>query len=78
MFSYASRQLVIVVDARECYDVLHRRQEFDRAQFTTDDVQPIVREHHFTFPSGPKQRAHRLLLNDMMTPAFLNEVRLSA
>jgi hypothetical protein len=66
---------VIVVDARECQDVLTRRsKEFDRSSFTTDVVQPILREHHFPFPSGPKQRAHRALLSDLMTPAFLNEV----
>lgn len=66
---------VIVTDARECEDVLTRRsKEFDRARFTTDVVQPILREHHFPFPSGPKQRAHRSLLSDLMTPAFLNEV----
>lgn len=67
---------VIVVDARECQDVLVRRsKEFDRSHFTTDVVGPILREHHFSFPSGPKFRAHRALLSDLMTPAFLNEVR---
>ncbi|KAH7131750.1 cytochrome P450 [Dactylonectria estremocensis] len=66
---------VLVTDARECEDVLTRRsREFDRARFTTDVVQPILREHHFPFPSGSKQRAHRSLLSDLMTPAFLNEV----
>ncbi|KAN0106894.1 cytochrome P450 [Hyaloscypha variabilis] len=66
---------VIVTDARECLDVLTRRsKEFDRSSFTTDVVLPILREHHFPFPSGPKQRAHRALLSDLMTPAFLNEV----
>ncbi|KAL6408586.1 cytochrome P450 [Ilyonectria robusta] len=66
---------VIVTDARECEDVLTRRsRDFDRARFTTDVVQPILREHHFSFPSGPQQRAHRSLLSDLMTPAFLNEV----
>jgi hypothetical protein len=66
---------VIVTDARECHDVLTRRsKEFDRSEFTTNVVQPILREHHFPFPSGPKQRAHRALLSDLMTPAFLNEV----
>ncbi|CZR65123.1 related to TRI13-cytochrome P450 [Phialocephala subalpina] len=66
---------VIVADARECQDVLTRRsREFDRSAFTTDVVLPILREHHFPFPSGPKQRAHRALLSDLMAPAFLNEV----
>lgn len=59
----------------ERQDVLTRRsKEFDRAAHTTDVVMPILREHHFSFPSGPKQRAHRALLSDLMTPAFLNEV----
>jgi hypothetical protein len=66
---------VVIVDARECQDVLTRRsKEFDRSPFTTDVVEPILREHHFSFPSGPKQRAHRALLSDLMAPAFLNEV----
>ncbi|PVH84306.1 cytochrome P450 [Cadophora sp. DSE1049] len=66
---------VIVTDARECQDVLTRRsKEFDRSSFTTDVVMPILREHHFPFPSGPKQRAHRALLSDLMAPTFLNEV----
>ena len=70
-----SKPWIIVVDARECQDVLVRRsREFDRATFTTDVVQPILREHFFPMPSGPKQRAHRALLADLMTPAFLNEV----
>lgn len=70
-----SKPLVIVTDARECQDVLVRRgKEFDRSQFTIDVVQPIVREHFFAFPSGPKHRAHRLLLSDTMSPHFLNEV----
>jgi len=65
---------VIVTDARECQDVLTRRsKEFDRSEFTTNVVMPILREHHFPFPSGPKQRAHRALLSDLMSPAFLNE-----
>ncbi|KAH7018784.1 cytochrome P450 monooxygenase [Ilyonectria destructans] len=69
-----SLRWVIVTDARECEDVLTRRsREFDRARFTTDVVQPILREHHFSFPSGPKQRAHRSLLSDLMTPTFLNK-----
>lgn len=66
---------VIVTDARECQDALVRRpREFDRSHFTTDVVQPILREHHFSFPSGPKCRAHRALLADLMTPGFLHEV----
>ena len=70
-----SRPWVIIADARECQDVLLRRsREFDRSRFTTDVVQPILREHHFSFPSGPKQKAHRALLGDLMTPAFLHEV----
>jgi cytochrome P450 len=67
---------VIIVDARECQDVLVRRsKEFDRSPFTTDVVGPILREHHFSFPTGPKFRAHRALLADLMTPGFLNDVR---
>ena len=70
-----SKPWVIVVDARECQDVLwHRSKEFDRADTTRDVVEPILREHFFSFPSGPKQRAHRALLSDLMTPAFLNNV----
>ncbi len=66
---------VIIVDARECQDVLVRRaKEFDRSTFTTDVVEPILREHHFPFPTGPKFRAHRALLSDLMSPAFLHEV----
>ncbi|KAF2799649.1 cytochrome P450 [Melanomma pulvis-pyrius CBS 109.77] len=66
---------VIITDARECQDVLLRRsREFDRSRFTTDVVQPILREHHFSFPSGPKQKAHRALLSDLMTPGFLHEI----
>ena len=70
-----SKPWVIITDARECQDVLVRRsREFDRATFTTDAVQPILREHFFPMPSGPKQRAHKALLADTMTPPFLNEV----
>lgn len=69
---------VIVGDYRECMDVLSRRShEWDRSHFTSDVVTPVLREHHFPFPSGPKQKAHRALLSDLMTPAFLNEVNIA-
>lgn len=70
-----SRPWVIVTDARECHDVLLRRsREFDRSTFITDTVQPILGDFHFSFPSGPKQKAHRALISDLMTPGFLHEV----
>lgn len=66
---------VVVADARECQDVLGRRgREFDRAKMNWDVVQPILREHHFPFPSGPKQKAHRALLADLMGVEFLHKV----
>lgn len=69
---------VIVADARECQDVLFRRaKEFDRAKMITDSVGPILREHFFPMPTGPKQKAHRALLADTMTNEFLHEVRMN-
>jgi hypothetical protein len=67
---------VTVTDARKCYDVLVRRsREFDRSSFIINSVELVLREHFFPMPSGPKQRAHRALLTDLMTPEFVNEVR---
>lgn len=66
---------VVVADARECQDVLGRRgREFDRAKLNWDVVQPILGEHHFPFPSGPKHKAHRALLADLMGVGFLHKV----
>lgn len=57
--------------------LFRRAKEFDRAKMITDSVGPILREHFFPMPTGPKQKAHRALLADTMTNEFLHEVRMN-
>ena len=70
-----SKPWVIVTDFRESQDILMRRtKEFDRSQFFGDIFLGLLPDHHISMKTNDSFKAHRLLLKDLMTPAFLNEV----
>src|SRR5215469_16093111 len=76
VFRPFSRPWVIIVDYRESQDILTRRtKEFDRSDFAGDVFAGIAPEHHVRMKTtNPKFKEHRRVLQDLMTPGFLNDV----
>lgn len=69
-----SRPFVILSDFRETQDVMTKRREFDRSRVTSDLLSGPLPNHHFILPTDERWKAHRRLLQDLMTPAFLGRV----
>ncbi|KAF4448428.1 hypothetical protein F53441_8151 [Fusarium austroafricanum] len=67
---------VVIADNREAFDVMSRRtpKEFERSRFLRDLFMPLVPEFHFHMPTGDRWKAHRKLVADTMSPAFLGGV----
>lgn len=65
---------VVVVDFREGQDILMRRKEFDRSDFSIDALGGEAPQFHINLKTGPEWKAHRRLLQDLMSPKFLHEV----
>lgn len=69
------RPWVVISDFRESQDILLRRtKEFDRSEFFGDIFKGILPDHHISLKTNDLFKAHRRLLQDLMTPAFLNEI----
>jgi hypothetical protein len=68
---------IILVDYQEARDIqLHRHKEFDRGKVHVEVFGTIVPNHHISMRStNPQYKSNRELVRDLMTPAFLNEVR---
>ncbi|EAU36731.1 predicted protein [Aspergillus terreus NIH2624] len=67
------RPSILLSDYWEATDiVLHRSREFDRTPYTADVFSGVLPNHHIHMPTGPEWKAHRRLLQDLMTPNFLN------
>ncbi|KAF4984361.1 hypothetical protein FDECE_17110 [Fusarium decemcellulare] len=65
---------VLVADFREGQDILMRRKEFERSDFSIDILSGEVPRFHINLKTGPEWKAHRRLLQDLMTPKFLHNV----
>lgn len=65
---------VVLVDFREGQDILMRRKEFDRSDFSIDILSGEAPTFHINLKTGPEWKAHRRLLQDLMSPKFLHEV----
>lgn len=67
---------VVIADTREANDIMTRRtsKDFDRSKFLGDLMMSLSPEFHFHMPTGSRWKAHRKLLADTMSPAFLSEV----
>lgn len=67
---------VVLTDFREGQDIMLRRtKEFDRSEHFSNIFLGLVPDHHISMKSSnPQFKAHRRLIQDLMTPAFLNEV----
>ncbi|KAH0044361.1 cytochrome P450, partial [Aureobasidium melanogenum] len=70
-----SKPLLILSDFQEAHDIMTRRtKEFDRSTSSGDLVRGLGPKHHIHLKTTPVWRAQRRLVQDLMTPAFLNEV----
>ncbi|KZL64524.1 cytochrome P450 [Colletotrichum tofieldiae] len=69
-----SKPAVVVSDFREAQDILMRRKEFDRSDMTIDLLSGEIPQFHINLKTGPEWKGHRRLLQDLMTPQFLNRV----
>lgn len=66
---------LLVCDFKEAQDVLlHRGKEFDRSKFVGELFQGSGKDHHISMSTGPKWKARRKLLQDLMSPSFLHSV----
>ncbi|KAK2606524.1 hypothetical protein N8I77_005267 [Diaporthe amygdali] len=69
------RPIVVVNDFRETQDILMRRgKEFDRSFIAIDIFKGIVPNHHIVQKTNATWKGHRRLLQDLMSPGFLEGV----
>lgn len=69
------RPVVVVNDFREAQDILMRRgKEFDRAHTVFDIFEGIIPDHHIVQKTNATWKSHRRLLQDLMSPGFLDGV----
>lgn len=69
-----SRPVLILADFRETQDILMRRKEWDRSDMLGDLLGGLLPGHHLHQPTNPVWKAHRRLLQDLMSPSFLHDV----
>ncbi|GAM86974.1 hypothetical protein ANO11243_049950 [Dothideomycetidae sp. 11243] len=70
-----SHPIVILVDPRECHDIMVRRaREFDRSNGWKDIFTGTMPNNHLVLSTGERFRAQRKLLMDTMAPQFLHTV----
>lgn len=71
------RPVLFLSDYREAYDIAARRtKEFDRSSKNADVFGAIIPEHHISMMTAdPRFKRNKDLVKDLMTPAFLNEVK---
>ncbi|KAK1961141.1 cytochrome P450 [Colletotrichum sublineola] len=68
------KPIVVLTDFREAQDMLMRRKDFDRSSLVADMLEGVGPKHHINMKTGPEWKHHRRLLQDLMSPQFLNEV----
>jgi hypothetical protein len=69
------RPVVVVDDFRESQDILMRRgKEFDRSYVAVDIMNGIIPNHHIVQQTNATWKSHRRLLQDLMSPGFLEGV----
>ena len=66
---------VVIADFREAQDMMARRtREFDRSAFMGDVLYSLGPNNQVHMPTGKVWQAHRRLMADTMSPAFLGDV----
>ncbi|VUC25152.1 unnamed protein product [Clonostachys rosea] len=69
-----SKPFVLISDYREAQDIMLRRKEWDRSDYTIEIFSGQAPGHHINQKTGPVWKAHRRLLQDLMLPGFLKDV----
>ncbi|KAM6508778.1 hypothetical protein FSOLCH5_011779 [Fusarium solani] len=70
-----SKPWVVIADFQESQDIcLRRAREFDRSPYWADLFAGPAPLGHIHFPSNSAWKGHRRLLQDLMLPAFLQNV----
>ncbi|KAH6694019.1 cytochrome P450 [Plectosphaerella plurivora] len=66
---------LLLSDFREAQDVfLRRSHEWDRSDWSIEMIGGVGAHHHINLKAGPVWKAHRRLVQDLMTPTFLHSV----
>ncbi|KAJ6199955.1 cytochrome P450 [Bipolaris maydis] len=65
---------VIITDFREAQDILMRRKELEGASVFGSVLGGEARSFHITMSTGPRWKARRRLLQDLMAPKSLHKV----
>lgn len=69
------RPFVVLNDFRESQDILLRRgKELDRSSIVIDLFRGIIPNHHIVQKTNATWKSHRRLLQDLMSPGFLDGV----
>ncbi|KAI9902089.1 hypothetical protein N3K66_003906 [Trichothecium roseum] len=68
------RPFVLLSDFREAQDIMMRRKEWDRSDYSIEIFSGQAPEHHINKKTGPAWKSHRRLLQDLMMPTFLKGV----
>lgn len=69
------RPMILLADYRECRELMvFRTKDFDRSQDVSSMLRPVVRTNQFAQPTGSDWKLHRRLVQDTMSPAFLQDV----
>lgn len=69
-----TRPFVMISDYRETYDITYRRTEFDRSFTSGAFFGVVVPNFHMNLKVGPKWKAQRRLIQDLVSPGFLKDV----
>ncbi|KAK2730270.1 cytochrome p450 monooxygenase [Colletotrichum kahawae] len=69
-----SPPIVLLSDFREAQDMCMRRKEFDRSKILRDLFKGPAPNHQITMVTGDEWKANRRLLQDLMSPPFLQNV----
>lgn len=70
-----TKPLVLLSDPREAMDVMTKRsRDFDRPSSLADILNPVVGPSQLHLQTGPMYRMHRRLVQDTMTPHFLQTI----
>ncbi|KAI1127278.1 cytochrome P450 [Nemania abortiva] len=69
------RPYILVSDWRVARDVmLHRTRDFDRSSLMYTYFEGLLGRQHFILKTGPEWKLHRRVVDDTMSPAFLNNM----
>ncbi|KAL2759154.1 hypothetical protein ACRALDRAFT_2100631 [Sodiomyces alcalophilus JCM 7366] len=75
LLPFGAKPFVLLSDFREAQDLLLRQPKlWDRSDFSIALLSGMVPHHHINLKTGPAWKAHRRLLQDLMTPTFLHDV----